>query len=78
MKLVAKRLNPLLRKVRRAEHAEAPNLRPIEELAGDEASLDRLSDANVIGDEQTYGLQAQCHEQGHELVGARLHAQARE
>ena len=43
---------PLLRQVRWTQNGQPLNLAPIEEFPGDQAGLDGLSDADVIGDEQ--------------------------
>ena len=53
------------------EDGEPLRPRPVEELAGDEAGLDGLADADVVGDQQADGVLAQRHEQRHELVAAR-------
>jgi hypothetical protein len=46
---------PLLGQMRRTEHGQAPDLAPVEQLAGDETGLDGLADADVVGDEQRTG-----------------------
>ena len=62
---------PLLGEVRRAEDGEPLALAAVQELRGDEAGLDRLADADVVGDEEPDGVLPQRHEQRHELVGPR-------
>ena len=64
---------PLLGQVRRAEHRHAPDLAPVEQLAGDQQRLDRLADAHVVGDEEPDRIQPKGHQQRHQLVGPRLH-----
>lgn len=58
--------------MRRAEDRKALDLAAIEELTQDQASLDGLADADVIGDQQPRGFLAERHHQRGELVGARL------
>jgi hypothetical protein len=55
-----------------AEHRQPTSITLLEQLARDESSLDRLPDADVVGDEETHRIQAQRHEQGHELIRPRL------
>ena len=69
---------PLLRQVRRAEYRDPVDLAAIEQLARDEARLDGLADAHVVGDEQTHGVELEGHHQGHELVGPGLDGDAAE
>ena len=63
---------PLLGQVRRAQHGDAADLAAVEHLAGDEACLDGLADADVVGDEHAHRVELQRHHQRHELVGPRL------
>ena len=69
---VAQLALPLLGEVRRAEHGEALDLAAVEQLAGDQRGLDRLADADVVGDQQPHRVELERHQQRHELVGARL------
>ena len=64
--------DPLVDQVRRAQHGEALDLAAVEQLARDERRLDRLADADVVGDQQPHRIELQRHQQRHELVGARL------
>ena len=43
-----------------------------DQLGGDEAGLDRLPDADVVGDEEPHRVELERHEERDELVGARL------
>jgi hypothetical protein len=63
---------PLIDQVRRAEDCEPLNLAAVDELAQDEAGLDRLADPDVVRDQQPRGFLAERHHQRGELVGARL------
>ena len=63
--------------MRRAKHGERIDLAPIHQLAQDQAGLDRLADADVVGDEQPRHRQAKRHQQGDELVGPRLEGELR-
>jgi hypothetical protein len=65
-------LAPLRHEVGRTDHGEAIDLPAIEHLAHDHASLDRLADADVVGDQQALHLELQCHEEWNELIGARF------
>ena len=67
---------PLFDEVRRAQDGEALDLASIHQLTKNEARLDRLAYADVIGDEKPNGRQAQRHEQRHELVSPWLEAEA--
>ena len=49
-----------------------------EQLGGDQAGLDGLADADVVGDQQPDGVLPQRHQQRHELVGAGLDGDAGE
>ena len=64
--------DPLVHEMRRAEDDGAIDVAPVEQLARDEQGLDRLADADVVGDEQTHRVELERHEQRHELVGSRL------
>ena len=72
VELVAHLGLPLVREVWRGEHADALDLAAVEELAREQQRLDGLADADVVGDEQAHRVEAQAHEQRHELVRARL------
>ena len=63
---------PLLHQVRRAQHGQAGDFTPVDELAGDQPSLDGFADTHVVGNQKAHGGQAQGHEQRHQLVGPRL------
>ena len=52
VELVAQLGLPLLGEVRRAEHGEPLDLAAVEQLAGDQQRLDRLADADVVGDQE--------------------------
>ena len=47
----------------------------LQQLRGDQARLDGLADAHVVGDQHPHGVLPQRHQQRHELVGARLHGE---
>ena len=69
---------PLFGEVRRAEHRQAADLAAVEQLAGDEARLDGLADADVVGDEHPHRVELERHHQRHELVGPGLDRDAAE
>jgi hypothetical protein len=61
---------PLIAQVRRAEHAQPSRDAAVEQLAGNHAGFDRLAHAHVIGNQQPNLVEAQRHDQRHELVGS--------
>ena len=69
---------PLLGQMRRAQHGDAADLAAVEQLAGGEARLDGLADADVVGDEHAHRVELQRHHQRHELVGPGLDRDAAE
>lgn len=77
VELGAQLADPLIDEVRRAQDAEALDLAAVEEFAKDEAGLDGLADADVVGDQQANHGQAHRHQQRYELIGSRLEADAR-
>ena len=62
--------NPLVHEMGRAKDDGAVDVAAIDQLAGDEQGLDRLSDSNVVGDEEAHRVELERHEQRHELVRA--------
>ena len=62
---------PLLREMWRTEHGQPLCLAASEQLGGDEAGLDRLAHAHVIGNQHPGLGLLESHEQGHELIGPR-------
>ena len=69
---------PLLGQVGRAQHGDEADLAAVEQLAGDEARLNGLADADVVGDEHAHRVELQRHHQRHELVGPGLDGDAPE
>ena len=69
---------PLLGQMRRAQHGDAADLAAVEQLAGDEARLDGLADADIVLDEHAHRVELERHHQRHELVGPRLDRDAAE
>ena len=69
---------PLLNQVRRAQHGQAGDLTSVHQLPRNQPGFDGLADANVIGNEQPNGGQAQGHQQGYELVATGLHGDVAE
>jgi hypothetical protein len=64
--------DPLVNEVRRTEHGHALDVPAVEQLACDQRSLDRLTYADVVGDQKAHGVELEGHEQRDELVCARL------
>ncbi len=64
---------PLLGQVRRAENREPADLAPVKQFPGHEQALDRLADADVVGNQQPDRVHLQGHQERHELIGAWLH-----
>jgi hypothetical protein len=69
--LLAQLALPLIAQVGRAEHAQASDDAPIEQLAGDHPGLDGLAHAHIVGDQQPHRVEAQRHDQRHELIRSR-------
>jgi len=68
MKFLIQLALPLFGQLRRAEHGDAFDLAAVEQLAGDEAGLNGLADADIVGDEQAHGIESKGHEQRCELI----------
>ena len=60
------------------EDAEAGDLTTIEHFPGDQAGLYGLADADIIRNQQSYGIELERHEEGDKLIGARLHGKPAE
>ena len=65
---------PLEQHGRRAGDDDVPDLLAQEQFAGDEAGLDGLAQADVVGDEQVHARQPERLAQGLELVGVEANA----
>ena len=78
VELLRKLALPLFGQVGRAQHRDAADLAAVEQFAGDEARLDGLADADVVGDEHAHRVELERHHQRHELVGAGLDRDAPE
>ena len=63
---------PLLTQVRRADHRDLADLAAIEQFPGDQESLHRLAEANLIGDQHPAHRLLERHQQRHQLVRPRL------
>ena len=77
VELVAELSLPLLREMRWTEDREAVNLAAIEEFTSDQAGLDGLADADIVGDQEPHGIEPQRHEERHELIRPRLYGNLR-
>ena len=78
VELLAQLLLPLLGEMGRTEDGEPARLAAVEQLAGDEAGLDRLADADVVRDEDAHRVLLEGDQQRDELVMARLDGDAAE
>jgi hypothetical protein len=67
----AQRALPLVAEMRRAQHGKPPGEPAIEHFAGDHRRLDRLADADIVGDQKPHRRLPQRHDQRHELVRPR-------
>ena len=74
VELLGQLLLPLLGQVRRAQHAHALRVALLQQLLGDQGRFDRLADADVVGDQQADRVELERHQQRHQLVRARRHA----
>jgi hypothetical protein len=59
---------PLPGQMRGAKHGQPLNYPGVNELARYERSLDRLTDSNVVRDQEANGIHLEGHQQRHELV----------
>ena len=66
---------PLLGQRRAAQHRHSGSVALLQQFRGDQARLDGLADAHVVGDQHPHGVLPQRHQQRHELVGAGLHGE---
>ena len=78
VELFAKFTLPLFGKVRGAENGKACHLTAIQKLTRDKARFDGFPDAYVIGDKEAYRIKLKGHEQGNELIRARLNGNTAE
>ena len=78
VELLGEFLLPLLAQVRRAQHAEAPDVAAVVQLAGNEQRLDGFAHPDVVRDQQAHRVQAERHQQRDELVQARANRDAAE
>ena len=75
VKLLVQLSLPLLSQVRRAEHGQSLDLTSVNEFAGHQPSLNRLTNAHVVSNEQSNRIQFQGHQERHKLVGPWLYIQ---
>ena len=64
--------------MRRAKHGQAADFATVHQLSHDEAGLNSLADADVVGDQQAHGAEAQGHQQRYQLIGTWLHGNVAE
>jgi hypothetical protein len=62
---------PLVAEVGGRKHRQTLSNAAIQKLAGDHRRLDRLPDADIVGDQQAHRLEPQRHDQRYELIGSR-------
>ena len=67
---------PLLDEMWWAQDREAIRLAAIDQLAQNKSGFDRLSDADIVGDQQPHDRKPQCHQERHKLVGTRFEGNA--
>ena len=70
--LAGQLLLPLLGERGAAQHGQAARVALLQQLGRDQAGLDGLADADVVGDQQPDRVLPQRHQQRDELVGAGL------
>jgi hypothetical protein len=78
VEFLLKLLLPLVAQVWRAQDREPPDLPSLPQLPGDGGSLDGLSHAHVVRDEQPDRVQAEGEHEGHRLVRSGTHGDATE
>src|SRR5579863_9782640 len=64
-------LRPLIAQVRWTQDQHAPDKATVEHLARDHARFDRLANADIVCDQQAYGIELQGENKRQELVGPR-------
>jgi len=64
--------------MRRAEDGQPLAFAAVDQLTGDEEGLHRLSDPDVVGDEEAHRVQLEPHEQGNELIRPGIYRDAAE
>jgi len=69
---------PLLGQRGRTQHCEPLSATLREELAGDQSGLNSLTDAHIVGDQESHGLLPQRHQQGDVLIGPWIDVQGRQ
>ena len=62
---------PLVAQMGGGEDAQSSGNTAIEELTRDHPGLDRLADADVIGDQQPHRIKPKGHDERYELIGPR-------
>jgi hypothetical protein len=62
--------------MRGTEHGQPLNFPSIEKFPGDQAGLDGLADAHVIGNEKPDRVEFEGHQERDDLIGPRLHGDA--
>jgi hypothetical protein len=67
----------LIDEMRRAQDSKGIDLAAIHKLPKDQTSFDGFPDADVIGYQQTWHLEAQRHQKGNELIGPWLESELR-
>ena len=69
--LLGELLRPLIAQVRWTQDQHAPDKATVEHLARDHARLDRLADADIVGDQQADGIELEGENKRQELVRPR-------
>ena len=69
---------PLFDQMWRAENGQPGNFAAVQQFTDDQAGLNGFAHPHVIGNQKTYGGQAQGHQQRDQLVAARFHGNVAE
>ena len=74
-KLGPQLLFPLITKMRRTDNRKTLDFSPIEKFSSDQTGFNRFSHSYIVRDEKANGIELECHEKRHQLVGPGFEAQ---
>src|SRR5262245_971460 len=62
--------------MRRAQDRKAVRLAAVDQLAQDEAGFDRFADTDIVGDQESYDIEPERHQERHQLVSTGLETES--
>ena len=72
VKLVAEFVLPLFCEVGWTQHGHTLDLGPIQEFPRNQQCFDGFPDTDVVSDQEPHGIELQCHQEWHQLIGSRF------